>query len=480
LRTPEFANSPSPGDHFGWSVAISSGQVINNAQVVGGYAAVVGAPGENRGTGDAWIFDIQVPSGEWKLERRLDDLTTLAPGDHFGWSVAMDGATAVIGGQKTGGGAEAVYVFDHREGGWAYADTLDTGVSSTTNNGQSVTVSGDTILVGDPGEVEVFNYNSDPYHLDTQHPFGSWSRKDPLQRQGHTALFGSSVAISGDTAVVGDPGDNSHAGAAYIRELGAATGTVIVAPVVESVAINAGDPERSMVNQIIVTFGFPVDFNNNLDLALEVHGVKGGYLGLVPSQKQVFDRGGQTVVTLTFPGPANIGGSLPDGVYALMVDGNFVSQVTADGSTAPAFGSSASRAFSFYRLFGDGNGDGHVDSPDAGAFRKALGKKSTDSGYVWYFDYNGDGTIDRTTDYVQFVNRLHPGSGSNASSAVAGGPAVASVPQGPLWVRQGRQAGGGTPGQGGYFSALEFGGDGSVIDNPTSGRSVKRSRKAGL
>jgi hypothetical protein len=68
----------------------------------------------------------------------------------------------------------------------------------TSRFGQSVAVSGDTMVIGAPGEqaAYVFEYEE-----------GKWNPKARLTPNGSTSmgLFGLSVAISGDTVMVGDP-----------------------------------------------------------------------------------------------------------------------------------------------------------------------------------------------------------------------------------------------------------------------------------
>jgi hypothetical protein len=72
---------------------------------------------------------------------------------------------------------------------------------------------------------------------------------------------------------------------------------------------------------------------------------------------------------------------------------------------AQPLSSTAPRGFSFYRLYGDGNGDGDVDSADVALFRTTLGKSAGDAGYVSYFDFDGNGKID-SADLQQLRSRL--------------------------------------------------------------------------
>lgn len=132
----------------------------------------------------------------------------------FGYSVALSGTTALVGAPRddnaNGTDAGAVYVFTRAgPNNWALqVKLIAAGGASGDAFGLSIAIEGDTLLVGAPavgqndGSVYVYVRNG-----------GVWS----LQRQftdGGNAFFGGSVAISGNTAVVGKPdGDTSWANA---------------------------------------------------------------------------------------------------------------------------------------------------------------------------------------------------------------------------------------------------------------------------
>ena len=54
-----------------------------------------------------------------------------------------------------------------------------------------------------------------------------------------------------------------------------------------------------------------------------------------------------------------------------------------------------------FRLFGDGD----VDQSDRDLFRSAFQTNSGDAGYLWYFDFDGDGLVDGR-DNGQFNRRF--------------------------------------------------------------------------
>lgn len=142
--------------------------------------------------------------------RRWGRQTILTPVDdagQFGRSVALDGDTAVIGGElgadPTGahGGSAAVYT--RTRGTWTRQATLDgPGTRGVDLFGTAVDVADDTLIVGasvastdgrDSGTAFVFARNG-----------GTWKRRATLTPPGDgIEEFGRAVAIDGKTAVVG-------------------------------------------------------------------------------------------------------------------------------------------------------------------------------------------------------------------------------------------------------------------------------------
>src|SRR5213078_1290144 len=105
--------------------------------------------------------------------------------------------------------------------------------------------------------------------------------------------------------------------------------------------------------------------------------------------------GGKAVAVLTFAGTEFVGGSLADGSYTLTVLADHVHdrwgrELDGDGNGSAG----GNRVDGFFRLFGDGDGDGHVDGQDRAAFRSAFKMSAGEAGYLWYFDFDGGGDID--------------------------------------------------------------------------------------
>jgi len=171
-------------------------------------------------TGTAYVYSLnEGGGGNWGLVgSRLVGSTSQSLGK-FGFSVAVAGDTIVVGAPDQSIGKGAAYVFQPGSGGnWVETKILPaSGLSNGDHFGYAVATSGDTIVVGAPdknsstGSAYVFSRN--------QGGMDNWGQTKiltttlPLSSQDE---FGFSVAISGDIAVVGAPGDNSSTGAVYI------------------------------------------------------------------------------------------------------------------------------------------------------------------------------------------------------------------------------------------------------------------------
>jgi hypothetical protein len=163
---------------------------------------------------------------------------------------------------------------------------------------------------------------------------------------------------------------------------------------VESVVLNDGSAQRSMVISLTVTFSSVVTIDAGA-FALVRHG--GGTVGLQVTEAVV---DGHTVATLIFVGAGILGGSLADGHYTLTIHGDRIH----DSFGQPLDGD---RTDTFFRLFGDSDGDGHVDVKDLLRFAGTFGKRAGDPGYLAYFDYDGNGTVD-LGDLLQLLRRFGP------------------------------------------------------------------------
>jgi hypothetical protein len=187
---------------------------------------------------------------------------------------------------------------------------------------------------------------------------------------------------------------------------------------VQSVQVNDGSVQRSLVNGITITFTMPVDISPSaFQLVQTYNGVTTDVSGVLHlSTAPTAD--GRTVATLTFAGSGTTAGSLADGRYTLRIHSNLVTDhqlgAPLDGDGDGLVG--GDRVDHFFRLFGDGNGDGKVNDTDRTAFLTAYRSRKGMANYHWYCDVNNDGIID-SLDYYQFLQRYR--TKLNADGTVA-------------------------------------------------------------
>jgi hypothetical protein len=186
-----------PSDEFGVSVAVT------------GTTLLVGANGTNKAAGAAYLFG---RSGtRWHLERKFADPRGVAA-DFFGASVALAGPSVLIGAPGVKSGAGAAYAYLDSGTRWR-SQVLSNPQAKRSFYGISVAISGVTAVIGAWG---VDNEAGAAYIYGRSKT--QWQFKATLDDPGHMAhdSFGTSVAASGMTVLIGAPGAGGNSGAAYI------------------------------------------------------------------------------------------------------------------------------------------------------------------------------------------------------------------------------------------------------------------------
>lgn len=199
---------------------------LGHSVAISGDTVVVGTPYDALPvTGAAYVYTRSGTS--WTLQQRLIGTDTIL-GDQFGWSVAVDGETVVVGANRKGGILTgAAYAFVRTGVTWTqqmkFVPAPGTGgIVLTSNYGVSVGISGDTVVIGGDCE-EVFNSSNLGGVAEVFVREGSsWFRQIvlgapewlPTLPNASSWKFGHSVAIHRDTVVVGAPGVPST-GAVY-------------------------------------------------------------------------------------------------------------------------------------------------------------------------------------------------------------------------------------------------------------------------
>jgi hypothetical protein len=234
-------------DWFGLAVAISSDTVVVGAYEEDSLAAGVDCDPFNNGTtasGAAYVF--ARVAGVWSQQAFLkSNSTDGGGGDRFGYSLAVSGDTVVVGARledsnatgvngnpnnNSAAGSGAAYVFVRNGTVWSQQAYLKSSNSQSADVfGSSVSVSGDTIVVGagslpdNAGEasnatgVNGNQLDNSAAGAGAAYVFKrtgtNWSQLAYLKASntGASDFFGHSIAISGNVVVVGAPSEDSNA-----------------------------------------------------------------------------------------------------------------------------------------------------------------------------------------------------------------------------------------------------------------------------
>lgn len=197
------ASDRNANDFFGASLATNGDEIA------------VGANGAGDGSGDrvgaVYIFGRDTATSPWTERTKLQP-AVLLDDDNYGASLAMEGTTLIVGAPETAGvfaaRPGAVFVYERSPGGtWTETDVLEpVGGGATDRFGASVALDGDTLLVGSPGH-DAPGAPGGSVYVYERGPGGTWSlaqRLDiPVTNSG--SGFGTTVALEGDLACVGGP-----------------------------------------------------------------------------------------------------------------------------------------------------------------------------------------------------------------------------------------------------------------------------------
>ncbi len=208
------ASDGAANDALGRSVCIS-GNVI-----------VAGAFGNTSSQGAVYVFEM--PVSGWTNATQTAKLTA-SDGvnyDYLGYSVCISGDVIVAGAYRDNNFTGSAYVFEKPLTGWN--NSTETAKLTASNGaaddwfGEAVGISGDIILSG-----SVNNYtpgiNSGAAYTYHKPTTGWASGTEDFMLNGEKGIennnaFGHGVSISGNFAVVGQPGNNESTGRAYIFE----------------------------------------------------------------------------------------------------------------------------------------------------------------------------------------------------------------------------------------------------------------------
>jgi hypothetical protein len=199
------------GDNFGVSVAL-----YDNTALIGAH----GDDDNGDSSGSAYVFTRNGTT--WTQQAKLL-ASDGAAGDAFGWGVSLYGDTALIGAQyddDNGNESGSAYVFTRNGNAWAQqAELFPSDPAPADLFGCSVSVYGETAIVGaywdddngeDSGSAYVFTRTGT-----------TWNQQAKLLASDGDLFdrFGYAVSLDHDTALIGAYWDNDngdHSGSAYV------------------------------------------------------------------------------------------------------------------------------------------------------------------------------------------------------------------------------------------------------------------------
>ncbi|SFS03472.1 FG-GAP repeat-containing protein [Halomicrobium zhouii] len=203
--------APSEEDRFAY---------YPTSMALSGTTAYVGAPA----TGDAGaVYVFERDGNGWHRRTRISP--TDDESYEFGAAVACDGETLVVGAVRQPstmlGFSGTVTVFEVSGTDWTRQTTFESDPDDISDlYGRRVALSGNTVLVGAP-ETSVNDESSAGATYVYESSSGAWVEAAVLTAPDvrYDGGFGQTLALDGDTAVVGAPGgDDDEAGVAYVFE----------------------------------------------------------------------------------------------------------------------------------------------------------------------------------------------------------------------------------------------------------------------
>jgi hypothetical protein len=228
-----------PTSPSGWSYVktfaagdVQVGANFGAAADISGDTMVIGAPGWD-GKGAVYVFQRNIGGADqWGQQKRIDFITVNA-GDEFGAAVTLDAEVLAIGAPGRNAPAQvdagAVYVLGRHSGGvsnWGFISILQEPVPTAFDFfGTAVDVNSGRIMIGAPLADDRGNASGNTYLFSRIGGSGTWTliTSPPAISGSSDDRLGTSVALDGQLAIAGAPGDSEFAvnsGAAFVfREL---------------------------------------------------------------------------------------------------------------------------------------------------------------------------------------------------------------------------------------------------------------------
>jgi FG-GAP repeat len=189
------AHDGEPGDQFGWSVALSAGSALIGARF---------DDDEAFNSGSAYLYNRTAQT--WHMKQKFT-ASDAAVNDQFGWTVALDDKTAVIGARfndDMGINSGSAYVYTLIDKVWSQHQKLTASDGESGNQySWAIALDGDKLIIGAPFD----NYDealSGSCYVYSRSDHG-WSEQQKLTANIEVlaARYGISVALEGDTTLIG-------------------------------------------------------------------------------------------------------------------------------------------------------------------------------------------------------------------------------------------------------------------------------------
>ncbi|MFZ9002154.1 MAG: FG-GAP repeat protein [Bacteriovoracaceae bacterium] len=204
LPLPETISS---GDRFGTSVSLllAPGQTVLSS----GALLAVGVP-HYQGKGAVYIYSYD--GVEWKLKTFQNFFSDISGsnGDEYGHTLVLNSRGLLVGVPKAQNGEGRIYFYTLNTSTLQFsAATIISSVASSPNYnfGAAVAMSNDYAVIGEPGNERAYIYDLNDLN-------SVIILNEPVINGGN--LFGHSVSIDANTAVVGAPRSNNSKGSIYV------------------------------------------------------------------------------------------------------------------------------------------------------------------------------------------------------------------------------------------------------------------------
>jgi hypothetical protein len=346
---------------------------------ISGTTAIVGARGnDDAGSFSGSAYLVEVATGSQIAKLTASDA---AAGDEFGCSVAISGTTAIVGAygdDDAGSLSGSAYLYDFSDP-CSIIETKLTAADAAPGAefGRSVAISGNTALVGAHYDHDAGLFSGSAYLYDFSDPCNIIETKLTASNAANGDEFGQSVALSGSNALVGTIYSND----VYLFDFSDPCN-------ITETKLTAYDP--------VVEFGISVDLSSTIAIVGERNSA---YLFDVSTGSQIerltgFDSGfGNSPGSVGISGAKAIVGATSSAYLFEAATGRQIGKMTASDDTV-SFGSSVDLSGSTAIVGAQNDSEAGIQSGAAYLFDVAV---------VCQFAPAGDNNLDCKVDFTDFA-----------------------------------------------------------------------------